>query len=708
MYGLVPEVEPGGVEASAEKLDTDSIHAAPILAASPRPPPRVQAGAEEKMHRHQELVLRTVEGKTVLSSELVSKLRAWEREKRGLIIVEGVPGIGKSTLVHELSVQHCCVIVDLVKCMNVWDIKVQLQKNISQNAGLGLIIMDGLDHLVVKLPNRSLKGFWSLLKSKVSYCIVLIATRPIGVEHLYKNFEVDQHYCIEGFTPSSYHGYFSSREPGKYSLICALLNQHEKCLQGLCQIPWVCNKLVGILQSKRIHVLNLTVSKIVYEIVLGIINQELQRDGVSPATSLYSLSEKYSKHFDILCKLALTDLLNGSSLHSLDAYASFLSFFAVENSIASLDEVTTLGLLSHCGYNSHYASIKGRLYWFLSFEIRDFLSAFALHLLPPLDLLYLLSEHARSLLKNQAYHGWLEFFYGLIVQRVEAQNPIHMMITTLTDLLVYSLDLESPEQMIIFIGCLWETEQPTLWKKVLSKSCGFLRMSFLEEEVNKITPGLVNLITYSGFENWVIEVCKDSEVAVTLIAYIVTVNVEIKEDPSLKGEVRIWPKGLKSSKSHLSEQATDFLATIEQKLSKIGVFFCRAIREILQRVLQLYSSLKLKGDCSSLSFVSFLSCECFQKAVDGHITFEPIVPSHFLTIESASSKVGRKGGELIQHFREIHNDEAIELVILFRPCLKMVRFILPSSQDNVLEIRLSGSYMPDDIYELFTNTYFWS
>ena len=138
--------------------------------------------------------------------------------------------------------------------------------------------------------------------------------------------------------------------------------------------------------------------------------------------------------------------------------------------------------------------------------------------------------------------------------------------------------------------------------------------------------------------------------------------------------------------------AADFSATIEQKLSKIGVFFCRAIREILQRVLQLYSSLKLKGDCSSLSFVSFLSCECFQKAVDGCNTFEPIVPSHFLTIESASSKVRRKGGELIQHFREIHNDEAIELVILLRPCLKMVRFLLPSSQDNVLEIRLSGSY----------------
>ena len=703
MYSLVPDVEQDGVEAaavSAEKLETDSIHVTPIpYIPSPRPPTTVPAEEKVPSHLHQELVLGTVEGGTYQSSEVISKLRAWEKPKCGLILFEGAPGIGKSTFAHELSRQFCSISVDLEKYKNMAEFKVQLK-----DADSCLIILDGFDYLVAK-RQKSLKGFCSVLKSKVSDGMVLITTRPIGVEHLYRNFEVEQHYCIDGFSPADYHDYFRSIEPGKYSLICALLNQHEKCLQGLCCNPWVCSKLVGILQSKKIHALNLTVTKIVYEIVLGIISREFQRDGVSPVTSLYSLSAEHSKQFDILCKLALADLVNGSSLESLDSYCSFLSSFSLENSIASLDEVTTLGLLSHCSFNSHYASIKGRLYWFLSFEIRDFLAAFALHLLPPLDLLYLLSEHAQSLLKNKAYHGWLEFFYGLTVQRIEAQNPIHMMIATLNDLLVYSLDLEESGQMMVFIGCLWETEQPTLWKKLASKSCSFLRMSFLEEEVGKITPGLVNLITFSGFESWVIELGKGSEAGVNLMAYVATVDIEVKEDPSLEGVVRIWPKGLKTPKSRSSEQATDFSVTIEQKLSKIGVFFCRAIREILQRVLQLYTSLKLKGDCSSLSFVSFLSCECFQKAVDGRITFEPIVPSHFLTIESASSKVGRKGGELIQHFREIHNDEAIELVILLRPCLKMVRFLLPSSQDNVLEIRLSGSYMPDNIYELFTSTF---
>ena len=78
----------------------------------------------------------------------------------------------------------------------------------------------------------------------------------------------------------------------------------------------------------------------------------------------------------------------------------------------------------------------------------------------------------------------------------------------------------------------------------------------------------------------------------------------LKSRNSLDGVVRIWPNGLKKPKSHLSEQAADFSATIEQKLSKIGVFFffCWAISEILQCVLQLYSSLKLKDNCSSLSF----------------------------------------------------------------------------------------------------------
>ena len=54
------------------------------------------------------------------------------------------------------------------------------------------------------------------------------------------------------------------------------------------------------------------------------------------------------------------------------------------------------GLSGIASPNSHCASMETRLYWFLSEEIRDFLAAFALCELPPLDQLYFLSARARS------------------------------------------------------------------------------------------------------------------------------------------------------------------------------------------------------------------------------------------------------------------------------------------------------------------------
>jgi hypothetical protein len=55
---------------------------------------------------------------------------------------------------------------------------------------------------------------------------------------------------------------------------------------------------------------------------------------------------------------------------------------------------------------------------------------------------------------------------------------------------------------------------------------------------------------------------------------------------------------------------------------------------------QCQAKMRLKGDSSNPEYVSFLSCECFQKNLEKNLKFDPPLPSHFLPVNSA--KILRK------------------------------------------------------------------
>lgn len=652
------------------------------------------------------------------SAQLTAKLASScsESEKK-LFIIDGCSGSGKTQLcgyikqlVESSHSSNTVVHVDLCKAdvQDNEDKFLECCNLMGKSSKSPLFLFDGFDEFLSKCK-WNLSAFFKIINSEVlNSGSLLIATRPSGVNFLYKHLTVDHHYFIIGFSATSMNSYFqSSTNIAEFKQVLVLLKHHNKVLVNMCKIPLICFELVKFLRNRKFRILNLTLTDIVHEIVLALLKREICKiESFPPVGVYYNL---YSiPHFTVLSELAIFDLVHGAELDSLDSYAFFLSSFSMENGVSSLSEVSTLSLLYHCENDTRYASIKQKLFWFLTPEIRDFLAAFALHHFAPLDQLYFLSEHAQNLIES-GYFGWLQFFYGLTVQREVENNPTRMMMASLNELLVYCLNFNDSLQLITFMQSLTEAKEPSLWKKLAAKNFAFFSMSLPIKYVEMVEADLVNLINSSGCREWVIEVSPGKEeIGLTLQAYIGNANLELREDKSLGDGIRLWPKIASVESSHQEpahESAEKALSEAEKRILKIGAFFCKAVREILQRVFQLYSKMSLKGDCSNASYVSFFSCPCFEEAVVNKVFFNPILAQKFLSVPNASKKAGKRGNEIIAtHLKEEHGDRAVELVILLTPCVRKVMFVLPSGKE-VLEIVLSGHNLPDMIHERFISSF---
>ena len=635
----------------------------------------------------------SINKKPLTSDDIIQKLTKITKSPH-FIVLEGGPGIGKTSLLKHISNAVIpSLYVNLEQGIYHTDY-VKLKEYIEKERTIHhphLLLFDGFDEFICNCT-WDLSLFHSLLHD----ANVVVATRYKGVNHLYEYFQVNQHYIIQGFTNCC--GYFNSNTTQNEFEQVKYLLDHYKSLKELCKIPLICSELIKFLRSKKFQLLNLSLTEIFHEIVLAIIKQESKE--ISPEiTNLYSLSGNSGKSLQIISKLALSDLVCQEDFNFLLPTSVFLSSFCLENSISSLDEIKTLGLIGHCEHSSVYARIKKRIFWFYSNEICNFLAAFTLHQYPPLDQLYFLTKHAKNLL-DSGRHEWLRFFYGLTVRREAEYNPSRMMMASLSELLVYCLKLEKEStHRISFINCLTETRESSLFKKLGMKYENMFEFHISIDDLKIVRSCLVMMISDSGFKEWAIETSsKNFDEARKLMAYIVTVKIDLRKNESLNEEVQLKPTKLHRASNTFAKVAS---STHEDRKIKLDLFYCRAIREILQRVFQLFSVIKLLGDSSNPSYVSFLSCKCFKDAFEDHVLFEPFLPIHFLTVEN--NPIKSKRNDASAHLNEVHDGKALELIIFLQPCLKRIEFMLPSGREK-FEIEMYGNYMPDTVYEEFVSS----
>ena len=121
-----------------------------------------------------------------------------------------------------------------------------------------------------------------------------------------------------------------------------------------------------------------------------------------------------------------------------------------------------LDLVDFCDHFALMMDLTNTTFWFMSVHVQEFLVAYYLQDLLPLDQIFLLCEHAKDLI-DSGYHGWLHYFYGLSTRGGKQFNLTGMMINSVNELLLHCLDLEKSLHAVIFLTCLVETGEKCYW-----------------------------------------------------------------------------------------------------------------------------------------------------------------------------------------------------------------------------------------------------
>ena len=310
-------------------------------------------------------------------------------DKRKVVLLEGAPGCGKSTLsvftsqqwgegklfqefkyvilvrLRDPTVQAASCIADLLPGRDD-EMRQQAAIDITANDGQGvLFILDGWDELPSNLsrdsifhkmiqPGLNLSQSNPLLKSTV-----IVTSRPIASGGLHKC--VSSRIEILGFTPKELNEYFTECLKGDTKAVQTLLDriQENPAIAGSCYLPMNASILVHLFIIDN-NTLPTTQYDIFSELVLSCIyrhhNERTENKNLT-LESLQLIPKAIREPFMFLCKLAYQGVMDDKVIFSnLPA------------------DVNTLGLLQ--GVESFVRRGKAVSYNFLHLSIQEVLAGF--------------------------------------------------------------------------------------------------------------------------------------------------------------------------------------------------------------------------------------------------------------------------------------------------------------------------------------------
>ena len=625
-----------------------------------------------------------------------------ESPKSRSIIISGVPGAGKTSLVNDIvnrwhsseslhSFEHIMVIFS--KCENdrigrqeQRETIPQHELNSSGKSWLFIFHQCGTD-FIDKLPSGSLvKG---ILAGQVLHeATLLFICMPSEVEQIGSLVKIDCCYTLHGFTLTGLERYLQTHSNYSSEILSYLqCNQ----LTNLCSNPLVCTKIVQIFQGRRFEepkTLTDFLCKLVSALVFHHLDPEEKASiGSSSQLSLECLPEPAAAAFDGACLLAYEHMLYGHKCANRDESQHFLSTFCLKLPGISLNEICRFGLVNafaHSGY----------VYEFLDPIINEFLTAFYFYKQLPLNQVTLL-YHKTLFFLSTNYKLWIQIFFGLVgddySKHTSLFNPTKLMLNTVIDVLVHSLELNyEAEYRYTLIKCIIENQETSLLRKLASKHPAVLSFSVSVNELNKSIKPVSTLINKSGCSEWTVSTCSANRWVVDKIKESTTsscsMTIAVNLDHGSSEVVYFSPQRSALAVQKMYRDGDSSLRNLskEEKVEKLNLFCCRAVKEILQRVLTLYSPVKIKGDASNVSYVSFLTCACFKDSFLAHIELFPLQPIHFLP--GPKKDLARLPRESLtptdRHNLEKHNGESMEVVIMLRPIIQKLEGVVPVTNER--------------------------
>ena len=603
-----------------------------------------------------------------------------------MVLIEGKAGTGKTSLVQQIlhterlhdfrAIVYCQLDCDVCKQVRTLkDLSTILDTSESQLHEIedmksdALLIFDEFDHLVQQSEWQATIFADILFHKKFTKSTILVVSRPSGLSSLGEvNYpKIDHHFQLRGF---------ANGPALKFQdhWITSIFEQHT-ILLSMCEIPLL-NELVNkyFEHGKSGD----TITDLLMFVVTEILKRE-KNDSSNSDLKLLNLPNGIKHSFEKLCKLAFEKQVNDHKLTSPEETNRFLSAFSLNNSF-SLNNNGNFGLVE--SVLADFSDPNSCTIEYLHPLIGDFLAGFYLYLQPPLDQLELICKHA-SLLLCQS-HYTVQFLFGLTWRKNSELdlNPTKLMFNTLIEFIAYCMDKEGSTCCLTLALCVAEAKDNDLWKKLVAKLGSDLKFELSHDDITKHKWTIASMVSSSQVKEWNIH-ARDFKLCDELEPYI-AVRLNKFQVPSMEQSIIILSPRVSIQVSSKRQRDTERFTDLRNKTAQVmNRFQCQAIREILQRAFAMYAEkMRLKGDSSNPAYVSFLSCECFQKNLEKNLKFDPPLPSHFLPVSSA--KTLRKLQEEHGVHLASHGGKAIELVVLLKPYLRRVTLTYKSKVHHII------------------------
>ena len=401
---------------------------------------------------------------------------AAKRRKRKVILMEGAPGCGKSTLsifisqqwgdgklfqefeavilvrLRDPAIQSARSIADLFPS-NDDSVAVQqaIDKMYANKFENVLFILDGWDELSTEFRKNSI--FLDLIKPDLGQIkgleesTVIVTSRPIASGDLHKH--VSLRIEILGFTPRELKEYFTACLDGSVEDVKRLTEKIDEnpAIAGTCRLPLNASVLVHLYKDHLGKSLPTSQYGIISLLICTCVSRHLKERTAHKDVSFESLAQIFTadvtaKQFKSLCKLAYEGVMKNEIVFSTLP--------------ANIDSLSLLQ-----GVESFIK--KGTSYNFIHLSIQEVLAAFpALTALDQLKMLLYRSQPSHCKTQKQAYLSTLVL--------KTSDRPIAMLSSLVSIVLNLLLEMFQNFQALASIPlsyCITDAE--TLWNTTLER-----------------------------------------------------------------------------------------------------------------------------------------------------------------------------------------------------------------------------------------------
>ena len=401
------------------------------------------------------------------------------RESKGqrkMILLEGAPGCGKSTLsvyicqqwekgqlfnqfqlvilirLRDPAVKNAKGLADLLPCPDITTAQQIAARMLANKCQDVLFILDGWDELPPTLRKKSI--FHQLVQRKMrqsnrlSKSTVIVTSRPIASGDLHQ--VVSSRVEILGFTAEELHQFFTECLKGDTEAVKTLLERIEENpeVAGSCYLPLNATILVHLFKSDR-NTLPTTLYGIFSSLVLSCIKRHLklrtQYKDVS-IESLDQLPEFAKKPFSVLCRLAYDGVMEDKII--------FTSLPA---------DVNTLSLLQ--GVESFIGREKAVSHNFIHLSVQELLAAW--YIATQLSACEQVSKF-NELFDKSRFSAVFRFYAAITKLRTPGIEDVvvNVVKTYNSKTQDYSIRMEGQAVMASLLNCLYEAQDPSLCESV--------------------------------------------------------------------------------------------------------------------------------------------------------------------------------------------------------------------------------------------------